>query len=150
MIDFVHDDGGRAASGRHGYAGDCTVRALAIISGRPYKQCYVALAKANSRSKWGSGRRSARDGVFNDAYTKVFAEFGLVKMKQGRSGPRLTWTEAWKTYGDCIVCTMGHVAALKGGALRDTKDCRAYMWQPTTQSIPEQRERKALSIWRLA
>jgi len=34
---FVRDDGGRAAAGREGDAGDCVTRAIAIATGIPYR-----------------------------------------------------------------------------------------------------------------
>ena len=37
---WVYDDGGREAAGFSGHAGDCVVRAAAIISGRPYREIY--------------------------------------------------------------------------------------------------------------
>jgi len=40
---FVYDDGGRAAAGFKGSAGDCVARAIAIASGRPYREVYDAL-----------------------------------------------------------------------------------------------------------
>lgn len=53
----VIDDGGRAAAGFRGRAGDCVTRAIAIASGRPYREVYDALAEGT-----GSQRASARVG----------------------------------------------------------------------------------------
>jgi hypothetical protein len=52
---WVHHDGGRAAAGYRGKAGDCTTRAIAIASGLPYAEVHAALAHGN-----GSQRRSKR------------------------------------------------------------------------------------------
>ena len=54
---------------------------------------------------------------------------------------RLTYTEAHRKHGDCIVGTTKHKAALVDGALRDTFDGRTYEWDVET------RERKAQSVW---
>ena len=40
---WAYDDGGRAAAGFKGEAGDCVTRAIAIATGRPYREVYDAL-----------------------------------------------------------------------------------------------------------
>ena len=57
---FVYNDGGRAASGRKGFAGDCGVRAMAIALGLSYDECYRELSQAN---KDAGGKKSARNGL---------------------------------------------------------------------------------------
>jgi hypothetical protein len=42
---IVIDDGGRAAAGFKGSAGDCVCRAIAIASGRHYKEVYDRIAE---------------------------------------------------------------------------------------------------------
>ena len=39
-IKFNYNDGGRAAAGYKGTAGDCGVRAIAIVTGLPYQDVY--------------------------------------------------------------------------------------------------------------
>ena len=148
MIGFQFDDGGRSAAGykskRAGDAGDCVARALSILLGgdeRSYKRVYAALANESERK---GGRRSARGGVKNAIWQKVYKNFGLVKVSLGR-GTRPTYSEAHARFGDCIVSTTHHLAALKGGALRDTADGRTY-WMDINGAI-SQHERKAMSIW---
>ena len=41
------NDGGRAAAGFKGQAGDCVVRSIAIVSGISYQKVYDDLYKAN-------------------------------------------------------------------------------------------------------
>jgi hypothetical protein len=48
---FVLDDGGRAAAGYKGTAGDCVCRAIAIVTGQPYQQVYDALNELGSRER---------------------------------------------------------------------------------------------------
>ena len=122
MIDFTNDDGGRLDAGYRGDAGDCVVRALTIITGEDYRDIYREIARANQRHE---GKRSARNGVKPKVYLPVFAAHGLRKVSLPK-GPRPTYTEAWERYGDCIVSTSRHVAAIIGGALRDTFDGRTY------------------------
>src|SRR6266702_525925 len=42
-MDFVYNDGGRAAAGYRGRAGDCVVRAIAIAAQKPYQDVYDAI-----------------------------------------------------------------------------------------------------------
>ena len=137
MLGFHYDDGGRAASGRKGNANDCTVRALAIISQRPYAECYKLLATHNQRY---GGVKSARNSVDKRAMDKAYKLAGLRKVKLP-AGPKPTYTEAYERYGDCLVTTSHHIAALIAGNLRDTHDGRYYDWDG------EIRERKAASVW---
>ena len=41
---FIQDDGGRAAAGFKGRAGDCVCRAIVIATGRPYAEVYTELS----------------------------------------------------------------------------------------------------------
>lgn len=150
MIDIMLDDGGRAASGRKGSAGDCVTRAAAILTGRPYDEMYRLVAQFNRDHE---RTRSARNGVKTKLVPKLYGDLGLVKVKLP-AGPRPTYTEAHARYGDCIVGTRKHVCAIVGGALRDTFDGRFYYWnsytgRKTESDDPEAelRERKAMSVW---
>jgi hypothetical protein len=70
---YQYNDGGRAAAGFKGNAGDCVVRALAIALNLNYKQLYKKLAKANGEC----GRaRSARNGVSKEIYEVVLKQHG--------------------------------------------------------------------------
>lgn len=55
---FRLSDGGRADSRRPKQVNDCTVRALAHVSGRPYDECYDTLAAAGRKSGRGFGFRN--------------------------------------------------------------------------------------------
>lgn len=57
-MDFIWDDGGRAASGFVGLAGDCVTRAIAIATGACYRDVYDKLGKVSEKSP--------RDGVRTD------------------------------------------------------------------------------------
>jgi hypothetical protein len=68
-MDFVYNDGGRAAAGYKGRAGDCVVRAIAITTQKPYQEVYDAinaLALAGSavkRFKLQKGPRSVQERI---------------------------------------------------------------------------------------
>ena len=178
QIGFVYDDSGRESAGYRGVADDCVVRAFCILTGADYREAYAEFAYAQSvLGSEGKRQRSARNGISKTARDSVFAAHGLVKQKLPK-GPRPTYTEAHDRFGDCIVSTRGHVAALVDGALRDTFDGRGYWFDPVfevnvgsdPQDKPdcgyaesrrngvttrhpgdraEWRERKAMSVWTL-
>lgn len=49
-MDFVWDDGGRAASGYVGLAGDCVTRSIAIATGTSYRDVYQSLGAASEKT----------------------------------------------------------------------------------------------------
>ena len=163
-LDYLHSDGGRAASGRKGTAGDCVTRAASLLLGYQqgldltdqttadwgdlYDGTYRVLADGMAASK--RGTRSARNGVLRAVYDPIFTgAFGFVKVKLP-AGPRPTWAQAHFAYGACVVSTAKHIAALVDGALRDIWDGRFYQWPDRDTGEIETRERKAQAVYRLA
>ena len=171
MIDYQHDDGGRRAAGYRGRTGDCIVRAIAICTGQDYRAIYLTMAEQMKRNGYtASGnayatsernrRAPRRRGQLNAKRVQnhVLELHGFRKVRLP-AGARPTFTEAHRRYGDCIVGTTKHMAAIVDGALRDTWDGRTYEWAPLrTQSERdalhaagltgiETRERKAQSVW---
>jgi len=66
---FILNDGGRTEAGFRNKAtvGDCVARAIAIASGRTYREVYDALAAGNASQrgrKAAKGARSASHGIF--------------------------------------------------------------------------------------
>ena len=153
MISYRYDDGGRAVAGYRGKTGDCVVRAIAICARQEYRAVYATMAehmKANGYAASGNayatrernrkaprrrGQLSARR--VQDRVLEAYG-FGRVGLP---AGERPTFTEAHRLYGNCVVGTTKHVAAIVDGALRDTFDGRTYEWDAET------RERKAQSVW---
>ena len=158
MIGYRYDDGGRRAAGYRGDTGDCVVRAIAICAGKDYKAVYLTMAEHMRRNGYAASgnayatserRRKAprRRGQLRvkDVQDRVLEVHGFRKVRLP-SGVRPTFTEAHERYGDCIVGTTKHMAAIVGGALRDIWDGRTYAWvEPDTGG--ETRERKAQSVW---
>src|SRR5262249_3654892 len=76
---FVKDDGGRAAAGFKGEAGDCVTRAIAIATGRPYRAVYDAINDVASGERRGRRKRgvsSARSGVYKGTKRKYLESLG--------------------------------------------------------------------------
>ena len=165
MIDYRYDDGGREAAGYRGSTGDCVVRAIAICAREDYRAVYLTMAEHMKRN----GYAVSGNAVSGNAYAtrernrkaprrkgqiaarrvqdRVLEVYGFRKVRLP-AGERPTFTEAHRRYGDCIVGTTKHVAAVVNDALRDTFDGRTYEWaKPRTESGLETRERKAQSVW---
>ena len=139
MIGFAFDDGGRAAAGYKGRTGDCVIRAIAIATGQEYKAVYKQFAALN---KTRYGKATGRDGVSPKDFVPALKELGFERVPNRRGKPLLTFAEAYEEYGDCLVSTTRHLAAIVDGHLRDTGDHRMYWWEG------ELRERKARTIYR--
>lgn len=145
FVGYCYDDGGRSDAGFKGErAGDCVTRALAIFLGRPYRQVYDYIAKIN---KSFGNRKSARDGIPEHVMETVFQNCGLVRVQLPK-GANPTFTEAYDRYGDHIAFTTKHVVAIVDGYVRDTSDCRYYVWRGRRGELkPEVRQRKSQKVW---
>lgn len=130
-ITWVRDDGGRAAAGYKGTAGDCVARALAIATRQPYKAVYDRLAAgqaAQRRSKnTGKQARSARNGVHTNR--KWFKDYmaGLgwrwVPTMGIGTGCTVHLDADELPMGRLIVQVSGHFCAVINRQLHDTHDC---------------------------
>lgn len=134
MIAFVQDDGGRAAAGYKGSAGDCVTRAIAIACELPYAEVYAAMADGNSTTRVTRGRRaktakarSARNGIFTR--DKWFRDYMAARgwkwtptMKVGQ-GCKVHLRADELPKGRIIVSVSKHYAAVIDGVLHDTADC---------------------------
>ena len=56
-MEFVYDDGGRAKYFRAERVGDCACRAVAIATGRDYKQVYDDINALAKRERTGRRKR---------------------------------------------------------------------------------------------
>lgn len=128
---FVLDDGGRAAAGYRGEAGDCVTRAIAIATGLPYQRIYAALNDAARAEHPGArrgrrrGRRSsARGGVFKPTYRRFLESLGwqwVPTMAIG-SGCKVHLRASELPPGRLIVAVSRHLVAVVDGVVYDTSD----------------------------
>ena len=127
MMNWTHDDGGRAYYGFKGTAGDCVTRAIAIATCKPYNEVYNALngiaatERANKRGK----KSSARNGVFKKTYEKYLKSIGwewTPTMHIG-SGCTVHLKADELPKGRLIVSLSKHYAAIIDGTLHDLYDC---------------------------
>lgn len=136
-LTFVHDDGGRAAAGFKGSAGDCAARAIAIAAGIPYAEAYERLNAAAARERPGAAKRrrgrtgkprrsSARDGVFKPTMRRVMADLGFAwhPTMQIGSGCTVHLHDGELPTGRLVLSLSRHFCAVIDGEIRDTHDPR--------------------------
>jgi hypothetical protein len=135
MGNFIYHDGGRAAAGFKGSAGDCVTRAIAIAAGLDYQYVYDAMAEGNaeqrqtkhSRRKKSCGRRTANHGIWT---TRKWFKDWMVKhgfvwtstMGIG-TGCKVHLRPEDLPTGRIIVRVTRHYCAVIGGIIHDTYDC---------------------------
>lgn len=125
---FIYDDGGRAAAGFKGDAGDCVVRALTIANDEDYRVVYDELHHLNraARPKGSKAPTSPRDGgTPRKVYDAWLARRGW------------TWTPTMQIGQGCTVHLRAdelpsgrliarlsrHLVAVIDGEIHDTHDC---------------------------
>lgn len=126
-MDFVYDDGGRAAAGFKGTTGDCVCRAISIATQLPYREVYDLINKFGQQersSKRRSGKSSARTGVYKDTIRKIMEHLGwtwtpTMQIGQGCT-VHLKSEELPK--GRIVVSLSRHSVAVVDGVLHDTYD----------------------------
>ncbi len=144
MTGFVQNDGGRAAAGFRGNAGDCVVRAVAIATEQDYATVYDALAvgcRTQRLTKRSKVKASARNGVnvkrkwFKD-YMAAIGWRWTPTMQIG-SGCTVHLTADELPKGRMIVSVSNHYTAVIDGVIHDTFDprrdtgrCAYGYWQP--------------------
>ena len=139
---FRFDDGGRAAAGYRGKAGDCVVRAIAIATGRPYQEIYDLVNGAAIYERTGKrkrGKSNARTGVYKSSIKRVMKSLGWVwtpTMEIG-SGCMVHLRAEELPPGRLVVSVSKHLTAVIDGVIHDTHDCSRRgrrcvygYWQP--------------------
>ncbi|HEY0173929.1 MAG TPA: hypothetical protein VGB98_23135, partial [Pyrinomonadaceae bacterium] len=79
MLDFKYNDGGRGEAGFKGLVDDCVTRAIAIATGKPYREVYDALnllAKSERIGKRKKKISSARNGVYKQTERRYIESLG--------------------------------------------------------------------------
>ena len=128
-IPFVQNDGGRADAGFKGQTGDCSTRAIAIATGKPYREVYdalTALAKTKRRSKrHPNGHGAARTGVSRNVIRQYMESIGWHWTPTMQIGSGCTvHLRADQLPSGRLVCSVSrHLAAVIDGVLHDTFDC---------------------------
>lgn len=131
---YVFDDGGRLEAGFRGAADDCVTRAVAIATGKPYREVYdeinaVAQTEKRRRGKVGFAAAtkrgsSARTGVLKPTTRRYLQSLGWTwhpTMKIG-SGCKVHLCADELPKGRLIVSVSRHIVAMIDGVIHDTHD----------------------------
>lgn len=128
MSAFQFNDGGRAAAGFKGPAGDCAARAIAIACQMPYAEAY-ALVNEHARpanAKRRRGKSSARTGVHIDVMHACMRDLGwrwIATVRPGDPSPRMHVMPGELPAGRVILRLSRHYAASVNSVIHDTHDC---------------------------
>lgn len=123
-MEWVYDDGGRAAAGFKGTTGDCVCRAIAIATERPYKEVYDTINEFSKHERTGKrkrGKSNARTGVYPATIRKVMAHYGWVwhpTMRIG-SGCTVHLRSDELPKGRLVVSVSKHETAVIDGVIHD-------------------------------
>lgn len=124
---YTYNDGGRAAAGYKGHAGDCVTRAIAIAAELPYQEVYDrvnALAVHERRGKRKRGISNARTGVYKATRSRLLEALGFVwtpTMSIG-SGCQVHLRDGELPMGRLVVSVSKHLVAVIDGVIHDTHD----------------------------
>lgn len=127
MVRLKVDDGGRAAAGYRGQAGDCVARSIAIAAQLPYKTVYDALnaAAKEERPRSRGGRpSSARNGMARPVIRRFMKDLGwewTPTMSIG-SGTTVHLCAEELPEGRLVVSCSKHLTAMIDGVIHDTHD----------------------------
>ena len=159
-MEFIFNDGGRAAAGYKGHTGDCVARAIAIASGLPYQEVYDTLASGNKTQRQGKSR-SAKNG-------KKTAAHGINVTRKWFKDQMKAWGFEWiPTMGIGTVCKvhladgelpMGrlvvsvsrHYTAVIDGVIHDTYSPTRTTHYYENNQLVRSSERCVYGYWRMA
>lgn len=117
-MDFIYNDGGRSKYFKAKNVGDCAIRAIAIATGKDYKEVYDDLKKLN-------GGKSCRNGTPKKVDKKYLIQLGWVwhpTMLIGQ-GCRMHLDANELPKGTLIVNVSRHLTCVKDGIIYDTYNC---------------------------
>ena len=121
-MDFVYNEGGRAAAGYKGRAGVCVVRAIAVATQKLYREVYDAINALALAERARRGRRSsARSGVGRTTYERYLRHAGWewVPTMQIGCGCRVHLRAEELPKGRLVVRLSRHLTAVIDGVIHD-------------------------------
>ncbi|KKM76073.1 hypothetical protein LCGC14_1383880 [marine sediment metagenome] len=126
-MEFINNDGGRAAAGFQGTTGDCVIRSIVIALELPYQQVYDemnGLIKSHRKTKIQKSS-SSRGGVNKKFYRNFLESRGwkwIACMKIG-TGCKVHLKAEELPKGRIIARVSKHLCAVIDGVINDTHDC---------------------------
>jgi hypothetical protein len=124
MTKYQYNDGGRREAGYKGDAEDCVVRAIAIVTEKPYREVYDAIKRLHKKVGASSPRYGSEQWIY-DAYIK---KLGLVWTPTiFIKGKRVMHLKAEELPQGRIICrVLGHMTAVIDGVIHDTYNPAEY------------------------
>ena len=125
---FEFNDGGRQKAGFKGHTGDCVTRAIAIVTGKPYKEVYdtINTISINERiTKRKKKKSNSRTGVFRKTYQKYLESLGYewIPTMQIGQGCKIHLRSDELPSGHLIIRVTKHITTMIDGVINDTYDC---------------------------
>lgn len=120
---WVYDDGGRSECYK-GVTGDCVVRAISIVTGRPYQEIYDAVWEEAKLSRLKRDRSSPRNGVATKVTRRYMESIGwewLPTMGIG-SGCTTHLKSSELPAGRIMARCSKHIVAVVDGVVHDIYD----------------------------
>jgi hypothetical protein len=123
---YTYNDGGRQVSGYKGGAGDCAVRAAAIVTGLPYQVVYDAinLLAEDERPRGKKRRSNSSAGVWPKTLGKFLEQNGftwVATMGIG-TGCQVHLNSSEIPNGRIVARVSKHYTAIIDGIIHDTHD----------------------------
>lgn len=154
---FNYNDGGRSKYFKADNVGDCVTRAIAIATGRDYKEIYDTLnqmaKKESTKRHRGHKRSQSRNGVFKETWKRYLANIGWVHVSTcaiGSSKSKVKFVDgALPEKGTYIVQLSRYLTTLVDGVINDTYDCskkQYYDWY--SGDLVTNEERCVYGYWR--
>lgn len=121
---WTYDDGGRAAAGFTGEAGDCVTRSIAIAAELPYRTVYDDMNRLTLPIRAEGLATGARSGIPRKVYDPYLAELGWewTPTMQIGSGATVHLRASELPAGRLIVRLSKHLAAVIDRVVHDTHD----------------------------
>jgi hypothetical protein len=155
-MNFIFNDGGRAAAGYNGSARDCVVRSIAIATGKPYQEVYrdIECFASAERPRGRKRRSSPRLGVQIPTIRRYMKHLGwswVPTMKIGQGCKVHLADGELTTTGRLVVSVSRHLTAVIDGDIHDTFDPRrGDSWsfeKDTGQELKEGQSRNENGVW---
>ena len=124
-VRVVRNDGGRADAGFLGEARDCVTRAIAIATGKPYREVYDAMNELAKRERPRKSKRSSsRLGVHRKTYEPYLLSQGWLwtPTMQVGAGCTVHLRPDELPGGRLVVAVSRHLTAVIDGVIHDTHD----------------------------
>lgn len=127
-MEWIYDDGGRSKYFKAENVRDCVTRAIAIGTGKDYKEIYDLINEFAKKERTGTrkrGKSSARNGVYKNTTRRVLESLGwkwVPTMTIG-SGCTVHLSADELPEGVLIVSVSRHLTCVIDGVIHDTYDC---------------------------